>query len=83
LKTKKNASVVKEGDVHLDDSGNPIFYGDIDKELGNEHNIYDKMFQMLPNPAFYRCSQPPAIQHLQSLSDFCKEQGIALTKAHT
>jgi hypothetical protein len=43
---------VKSGEVVIDADGDPIFYGEISKELEKERKIYNGMFNFPPNPAF-------------------------------
>ena len=36
----------------LNDQGEPIFYGEIDKEIIKETKTFEKMFYLPTNPAF-------------------------------
>jgi hypothetical protein len=68
--------------VLVDGKGNPVLYGDVSEELKKEQAFFSKIFDFPLNPAFFKGRMPdnPAAHKLQSLSDFCRDQGIALTK---
>ena len=49
---KREKELRKPGDIIFDDNGDPLFFGDIEAELGKEHSLYAKKFDLPLNPAF-------------------------------
>jgi hypothetical protein len=36
--------IARPGDVHLDEHGDPVFYGAIDQEIAKEHKRFNEIF---------------------------------------